>query len=327
MPKSQNHKGEFELINLLTRHFPPYSKEVISGVGDDCAVIVGQNDQYNLLTCDVQVAGVHFLPRISTPAQIGCKALSVNISDIAAMGGKPDYCLVSLIIPIDTDPEFIDNIYKGIRKTARKYDIQIAGGNISRGKELIIDIFLTGTVRRDELLLRSGAKPGDQILVTGILGNAASGLALLKKEKYQIVKDEIKNHISRQLCPEPRLKEAAVIAKSKFATSMIDISDGLVSDLGHICDQSKVGASIYESKIPSGKNPINLALHGGEDYELLFTVPSGSSMEIINAVKKQTGTQVTIIGEILPAKSGRWIKMKNGSRQPLKPDGWDHFRK
>ena len=313
--------GEFALIDQLTHNLPKYRKEVIKGVGDDCAVLVQSTQKHLLITCDVQVEGVHFSTNIPKPEQIGKKAIAVNISDIAAMGGKPTFCLVSLIIPRKTNSEYVDSIYSGIRSSCKQYDIQIIGGNISTGKQLAIDIFMMGEVRKDELLLRSGAKPGDKVMVTGSLGGAAASLAL-----------------NKHFIPQSRLTEASIIAKSKLSTAMIDISDGLLSDIGHVCDQSNVGVVIHETQIlvPGSvtrlekqlhKKPLTFALTGGEDYELLFTAPSGAADKIIRMVQRKTGTPVSIIGEVLPKANGRWVQSKNGQKQPLISTGWDHLGK
>jgi thiamine-monophosphate kinase len=236
------------------------------------------------------------------------------------MGGKPTFCLVSLIIPKKIDTAYIDSIYDGVRSSCEHYGIQIIGGNVSSGKQLAIDIFMMGEVRPDELLLRSGAKPGDKVMVTGSLGGAAASLAL-----------------NKHFVPRSRLAEAAVIAKSKLATAMIDISDGLLSDIGHICNQSNVGVVIYKTQVPVPssvakvekqlhKKPLTFAFTGGEDYELLFTTPSGVADKIIDLVQRETGTPVSVIGEILRKTDGRWVQSKNGQKQPLISTGWDHLR-
>jgi len=302
--------GEFELIDKLTRNLPGYGKEVIEGIGDDCAVIKQNANKYLLATCDAQVAGVHFLLD-TDPGQIGQKAVAVNISDIAAMGGQPTLCLVSLIIPKSIDTEYIDSVYSGIRLMCERYGIQIIGGNISSGEQLVIDITMMGAVNPKKMLLRSGAKPGDKVLVTGSLGAAAAGVVS-------------KKHI----LPTPRIKESNAIAKSKLATSMIDISDGLLSDISHICDQSNVGVTLNETQIPvSDSANLLQALSGGEDYELLFTAPSESVEMLIKMISRKTKTPVKVIGEVVPKKEGRWIIDKNGQKRPLISDGWDHFAK
>lgn len=328
--------GEFTLIDRLTKNLPAYTENVIVGIGDDCAVLDWNKDLYQLATCDVQVSGVHFLPEIATPQQIGEKAIAVNISDIAAMGGTPNSCLVSLLLPKDIKTEYVDKLYQAIISSCKKYNIQIIGGNISSAKQLAIDIFLLGQVKHDELLLRSGAKPGDKILVTGTLGDAAAGLALLQNQHVQISEAAKESLINRQLSPVPRIKESVIIAKSKKATAMIDISDGLAGDVQHLCDRSAVGIVLWEDAIPIKKetisvaqqlqkDPVAFALEGGEDYELLFTAPAKEVDEIIATVKEKTGTQITVIGEVVSKKEGLTIRSKNGENKSLKINSWDHF--
>lgn len=333
------------------------------GAGDDAAVIKITEDSYLLATTDSQVEGVHFLSQFAAPADIGRKSVAVNVSDIAAMGGIPTYCLVSLILPKTLQEDYADQLYDGIIEECRRYDIQIIGGNISTGRELVIGISMLGKAIPSQLLLRKGAKPGDKILVTGSLGGAAAGLQLLLKNPSPALpipplsgrehvasppyKGELEGVIarndkeiallSRLFTPTPRLQEARIIAGKQRATSMIDISDGLGADLNHICESSKVGARIYEEKIPVTdtvgevaeklkKNLWELALNGGEDYELCFTVPESEVVGIISEVKQQTGTDVSVIGEILPEDQGKWLVLKNGKTVPLPAEGWDHLR-
>lgn len=333
-----NRVGEFELIKKLTKNLPKKSANVIKGVGDDCAVIKTSNKNFLLATCDCQVENVHFVKDIAKPEEIGQKAAAVNISDIAAMGGKPTCCLVSLIIPKEIDEQFIERLYQGIVGQCGKYKIQIIGGNISKGKELIIDIFMLGEAKENEIIYRSGAKPGDKILVTGVLGEATGGLIALKDKNIKLPAKEKNQLIKRQITPQPRLSESIIIARTKTATSMIDISDGLTSDLLHICDQSKVGIEIWEEKLPISslvynlskkikKDPLDLALYGGEDYELLFTCSKNAVDELIRIIKEKTGTKATVIGEILEKKKGRFIILKNGKKERLEAKGWDHFKK
>lgn len=328
--------NEFELIKKIMDKLPPTTSEVITGAGDDTAVVKMTEDSYLLATTDSQVDGAHFFSQFAAPGDIGRKYVAVNISDIAAMGGTPTFCLVSLILPKTLQEDYVDNLYDGIIEECKRYDIQIIGGNISTGKQLVVDIFMLGKTTPSQLLRRKGAKPGDKILVTGNLGGAAAGLQLLLNPELEVKDDNRKELLSRQFTPTPRLKEAWIIASKHAATSMIDISDGLGADLGHICESSKVGAKIYEEKIPitdaarevaekMKKNDWEVALGGGEDYELCFTAPGEAVSDIISSVKQGTGTEVTIIGEILPENEGKWLVLKNGKAVPLPVKGWDHL--
>lgn len=318
--------SEFSLIDKITHRFHKYKSDVYKGIGDDTAVVRLNKDKCLLYTCDALVSGVHFSEKYSTPYQIGRKAAAINISDIAAMGGKPSHFLVSLFLPKGTTEKFIDELYKGLTEECSLYDIDIIGGNIARSNQFIVDLFLIGEVFPSNLLLRSGAKVGDSVLVTGTLGDSAAGLKLLQNPQLNISERDKKKLISRHLTPTPRIKEGLLIAESKKATSMIDISDGLSSDLGHICDESRVGVKLFVDKIPvSDSVKIDLALNGGEDYELCFTMPAKYASDFSHKLEKETATKVTIVGKIIPQIQGKWLINDAGKKFPLRAKGWDHF--
>lgn len=327
---------EFSLIKKITANIPQINKNVIIGVGDDCAVIKESEDKYLLATCDAYAAGVHFLPQYTEPETIGQKAISVNVSDIAAMGGTPSYCLVSLIIPKSLPQTYVEKLYQGINNACLQYKIQIIGGNISQGDTLIINIFMLGHVAPEQLILRSGAKPGDKVLVTGNLGSGLGGLIALKNTKLRLPKNVRAGLIKKYTTPLPRLEEAKVLSKLQTTTSMIDISDGLTSDILHICSQSNVSVQIFADSLPVSeeikllakqmkKNPYDVALASGDEYELLFTAASQNAEEIIQKIREKTGTDVTVIGEIVGKDKGNWIIYKDGIKKTLKPLGWNHF--
>ena len=289
-----------------------------------------------LTTCDIQVEGVHFTSESKEPKQIGSKAIAVNVSDIIAMGGQPKYCMVSLIIPKNISDSYVSCIYDGIKSSCKKYGIQIIGGNISSGKQLAIDIFMIGYVKHDDLLLRSGSKPGDKVLVAGTLGEAAIGFELINNPDIVVEKSYKKYLLERQLDPKPQIIESKIIANSHLATAMIDVSDGLLGDICHLCDQSNVGVIINESCIPTakisaniesklGKNKLEFALSGGEDYRLLFTAPEDSIKELIMLIKLNTDTNVSVIGEITPKEHGRSIVDCNNKSRAIVANGWDHL--
>ena len=318
--------SEFLLIDRITNKFRKYKGDVYKGIGDDCAVIKSNKDKCLLYTCDSLVSGIHFSEKYSSPYQIGRKVTAVNISDIAAMGGKPSHFLVSLFLPEGTTEKFIDELYKGLTEEGNLYDIDIIGGNIAKSNQFIIDLFLVGEVPCQNLLLRSGAKVGDLVLITGNLGDSAAGLELLQNPKLNIPERDKKRLIFRHLTPTPRIKEGMIIAESKKATSMIDISDGLSSDLLHICEASQVGVKLFTDKIPvSDSVKIDLALNGGEDYELCFTMPAKYASGFSHKLEKETATKVTIVGKIIPQIQGRWLINGAGKKFPLIAKGWDHF--
>ncbi|MEK6943016.1 MAG: thiamine-phosphate kinase [Nanoarchaeota archaeon] len=310
--------GELGIIkNIREKTHTP--NEVLMGIGDDAAVLEFNKKQFLLCTTDALVENVHFSLNYFNPWQIGAKAIEQNASDIAAMGGIPKYAVVSLMLPSNLDVNFVDRLYDGIGKTAKKYSTSIVGGNISKSKDIIVSISMLGFVEKKYLALRSGAKKGDIILCSGDVGKSAAGLELLKKGKKG---ESIKNHLE----PKCRLDLAGKLVKIGI-NSMIDISDGIASEVMHICEESKVGAVIYADKIPIskdtikdakllGKNHLDLALYGGEDFELLFTAPKSK-------IKKLIGLGASVIGEITDKKSG--IKLIKNNKEIRLRKGFEHF--
>lgn len=292
--------GEFGLIQRLSKK-PKLDSGVIKGPGDDCAVLKFDKLRYQLFTCDMMVEGVDFTLR-DTPYLIGRKAVAISISDIAACGGKPRYCLISLGLPKNTRLDFIDRLKKGMDDIAGQYGVSIVGGDISRAQKLIIDVSMLGEVEKKNLVLRSGSRKGDIIFVTGQLGGSIRG---------------------RHLRFRPRLKEARFLVNNFKVNSMIDISDGLAQDLGHILKQSSTGAVIYECLIPVSKDAKNLndALYTGEDFELLFTLSH-------NEAKKLLKKRLKIfrpIGEIMDKKSGLRLLDKRSRQRRIPNKGFRHF--
>lgn len=305
--------------------FPKYKKSIIKGIGDDAAVIKINKNKYLLYTCDAQVSGEHFLEQYSSPYQIGRKAAAVNLSDIAAMGGTPKYLLVSLFLPKLTTEKFIDALYEGLSEECKKYNVNIVGGNISKSSQFIIDIFLTGEVSSKNMLFRSGAKVGDAVVVTGTIGDSAKGLQLLKQNKKKYSSQD-KQFIAKHQLPIPRVKEGLILAGSGMVNSMIDLSDGLSSDIQRICDESKVGVKLFLEKLPVSKRVKKItALNGGEDYELCFTTRIKNVKYLSDLIKKRTGQKITVIGNVLPLKDGRWLIDKSGNKRSLISKGFDHF--
>lgn len=323
--------GEFGLIERLRHLLSEPDPRVIVGIGDDVAVLEGPGEMLLLATCDIQVEGVHFLRSLITPYELGRKAMAINLSDIASMGGLPDFALVSLAFPPDTELEFIDELYRGLKEEAAEAGVKIVGGNMARLPErFAVDVFLMGRVEKDLFLTRRGARPGDLLMVTGTLGDSAAGLALLLKG---IREEKFAPLYKAHFTPRARLREGRVLATGKIASSAIDVSDGLARDLGHLCDESGVGALVRLNDIPIsdelkeaaailGEDPFKLAIAGGEDYQLLFTVPPDKAHEACRALYP---TPVTEIGVILEPQEGRFILMPDGSKRPLEPEGWNHF--
>jgi thiamine-monophosphate kinase len=333
--------GEFPLIARLAQHLPPYGADVLEGVGDDVAVTRLGDGRLLLLTCDIQVSGVHFLPQAITPYQLGHKVAAINLSDIGAMGGQPRHFLLSLGLPPETPVDELEALYDGLRDECTPFGVDVVGGNCSRAPVLVVDAFLTGEVAEGRLLRRRGARPGDWVLVSGELGASRAGLELvLRAERLdqlkQVPEGIAQAALAAHLTPTPRVEEGQVIAAFGGATAMVDVSDGLAADLGHICDLSRVGVRLWAGDIPvagvaqhiaplAGADPLAWALGGGEDYELCFTARPGGAKALATAVQAQTGTPVHIVGEVLPEAEGRWLRLPDKSERPLAPSGWDHF--
>ncbi|MBN1385871.1 thiamine-phosphate kinase [Candidatus Woesearchaeota archaeon] len=266
-------RDEVHLLESIKRR--PRNRDVVVGIDDDVAVVrSSRKSEFHVYTTDILIEDVHFSRKYFTPEQIGMKAIEVNVSDIAAIGGTPEYCLVSIGLP-EVGLDYVKSIYKGMGLACRRHGIDIIGGDTSKSEKLIINVAMTGSVKKKDISLRSTARSGDLICVTGHLGESEAGrLCINRKIKSSLVR--------RHLEPRARLDLSRKIAP--FATSMIDLSDGLATDLRHICRLSKKGCRIYHSFVPvsgelirvSGKmglDPYKLALYGGEDYELLFTIP------------------------------------------------------
>lgn len=287
--------GEDGLIRLLTAGLPSHP-DLLVGPGDDCAVVRRDDRWDELLKTDVVVEGIHFLPG-EVPERIGRKALARAVSDIAAMGGTPEHALITLLTAKNQPLAKIQEIYRGILDCAQTYGISLAGGETSSLPQgLILNVALTGRVERGTALLRSGARPGDLICVTGKLG------------------DTLKNH---HLDFHPRINEGNFLREHALATAMMDLSDGLAKDLPRLCKASGVGCRIQEDDIPRRNGcDILQALSDGEDYELLFTVPK-NRMDTLKQLWPEDFSRFSCIGEILPCGDGALLPGLSG--------GWDHF--
>ncbi len=293
--------GEFGLIERV-KNKTIAAKNAVMGIGDDCAVISYTKNKYLLLTVDMLIEGVHFDLKNFGAQKIGRKALAVSLSDIAAMGGIPKYCLISMGAPADTPVKVIDDFYAGFLKLAKECGVELIGGDTNRSKNLIFDVCVIGEIEKKFLVKRGGAKTGDKIYVTGFLGGSIKG---------------------RQYAFTPRIKEARILIKNFKVNSMIDISDGLASDLRHITESSGTGAEIYEECIPvSMGSSLKDALIDGEDFELLFTMPEGIDEKRIT---KTLGISVRMIGEIKNKREGVKIISKRGKKRELKALGYRHF--
>lgn len=331
--------GEFALIDRIARLLPTVPASVVVGIGDDVAVLRTTEGKYLLATCDVQVENVHFLPEKITPYQLGSKIAAINLSDIAAMGGTPQWALVSLVLPETRPVSFVDDLYRGMQEQMTSSGAVIVGGNISRAHaDVVVDLFLLGHVAPQDLLCRSDAREGDFILVTGTLGDSRAGIELLCNATLQLPPDVHDKAVLRHLMPQPRLREGQALGRCGRVHAMADVSDGLIGDLGHICRASNLGAELWLAEVPvglacaqvaaaAGFDPLEWALTGGEDYELLFTAGPEAARSIEDLLLQETGTACRVIGRMTPAASGIQILTADGGKWG-KADhlrGWDHF--
>ena len=303
--------GEREIVERIRQQMAgatAVSDDVVVGIGDDAAVLKQEGKYYLLLTADMLVEGVHFkFPAISF-RELGHRALAVNLSDIAAMGGIPAYCLVSMGIRDGITPGDIDAFYEGMAELAGAHEVRIVGGDTNYSPSgLILNICVTGRVEPGCLCKRNGAVPGDSVFVTGQLG---AGAMYLKRGRY--------------FPPVPRVKEARAIVKAVKVNAMIDISDGLGRDLHNVASSSGVGAVIESKALPVFPGAdMAQATGGGEDYELLFTADARVGRDLPRIIEDRTGTPVTRIGEIV--RQGVSIRNPDGALVPLPSTGYDHF--
>ena len=327
--------GEFGFIRSIMDNCHFSSEKLVKGIGDDCAVIGPYENKLFLITTDLLLQDVHFVWEKISPEHLGYKAVAVNLSDIAAMGGKALHLFVSLCIPTSMCVKDLDSIYRGIKTICARYAVNILGGDTSASPDrLMINVSVLGEVSEEEILYRHGATPGDGIYVTGTLGDSAAGLKLLKKELSApgaLADVLIKTHN----LPEPCLETGRVIGETRMASAMIDLSDGLLSDLRHICEASETGAILYHSALPispelkalseiNNFDPQELALSGGEDYRLLVTVPKKHTSRFQKALKTRGVPPVTLIGEITKQKR-MTILMPDGKEKEPDTKGFDHF--
>jgi thiamine-monophosphate kinase len=301
----------------------PQSGRVVTGIGDDCAVLRLPANHDVLTTTDFSLENVHFRRAWHPPESVGHRCLARGLSDIASMGGEPVAAFLSLALPAKLPQAWVDVFTRGLLKLAREFGVTLAGGDTAQSPAgILADIVVLGSLPKGKAVLRSGARPGDRIYVTGSLGGSAAALDLLFSKRKLAPKQ-----FPKHFFPQPRIPQGQFLRAKNFASSMIDVSDGLSTDLNHICEESGVGAEIWECAIPRAiigkdREPINLkfALHGGDDYELLFTARREKRIPA-----QISGIPTTCIGEIKPGRKMSIIS-ESGKRSTLKPEGWQHFR-
>ncbi len=339
--------GEAGLIQRIKKKIPANDPSIVLGIGDDAAII-NPSGSALLFSTDTIREDIHFSRKYYTFYDIGWKAVAVSISDIAAMGGVPKYLLLSMAIPDKVSVKDLDRLLDGVADISMKYSVSVLGGNLSRSKKgITVDTTIVGEVAGGRSLLRSGAGIGDLIYVTGSPGMSAIGLSILRTSgtEFNSVPNSItkrdakrggKAFVTAHLRPEPRVSAGLVLSKSKAVTAAIDISDGLLADLGHICERSKVGARVFSNLLPLpqlpgtirkglAREPLFYALYGGEDYELLFTVRP-ENITKFDTLCRQQDIRCTMIGEIVPVGEG--IRLVNADKEEslIEPYGYDHFK-
>ncbi len=334
--------SENQLIARVRRRFLPARARALRGarvkdaglrvgIGDDAAVLRPGVGTEWVVTTDAFLENVHFLRKIHPPKAIGYKALARATSDIAAMGARAQCFFLTLGLPDACAGAWLDEFLDGMARAARRFGLTLAGGDTTKYPVVVASLTVLGEIERGKAILRSGARPGDLLCVSGRLGEAELGLRLIQRKLHK--QKRWTNLLKKHYYPEPRLALGEWLAAHRCATSMIDTSDGLSTDLRHICKASGVGAIVWTAKIPMvrippelqrpGLEPIDLALNGGEDYELLFTVPKKFSSRLPSRLG---GIPVTVIGEITREKKVMLLG-PDGRSTPLQPKGWDPFRK
>jgi len=307
---------EKALIAQLRRRVKS-GRGIITGIGDDCAVLRMPAGHEALITTDFSLEGVHFRREWHPAESVGHRCLARGLSDIAAMGGEPIALFVSLALPSDLPQAWVHGFSKGLLKLADKFGVTLAGGDTAQSPDgILADVMVLGSVPRGKAVLRSGARVGDRIYVSGKLGGSAATLTQIMSHPRRKLKPR---NFPQHFFPEPRLELGRILREKKLVSAMIDVSDGLSTDLTHICEESGVGAELQAHLIPREVD-LKFALHGGEDYELLFTTPSGKKIP-----SRVAGIPITQIGFITRNKK-IFLTTADGSKEELEAKGWEHFK-
>ena len=312
---------EPELLEAIRKVLSGAGPEVRVGVGDDAAVVAPGSGEL-VLTTDVMVEGTHFRSGLTTARDLGAKAMNVSLSDVAAMAASPRYALCALTLSDRVDAAWVMELFGGMREACDEHALWLVGGNLTRGSDLTIAITVVGEVAPGRALLRSGAEPGDEIVVTGSLGGAAAGRRLVEGAEHRGLGAAERDAVHRFMRPTARIGEAAVLARDG-ARSMIDVSDGLTLDLSRLCEAGGVGARIDAARLPIHEAAtLEDALGGGEDYEVLATVADGSDAS--TEMRRTFGVELSSIGVITEAR-GLVLVDTAGNERTVDPAGWDPF--
>jgi len=326
--------GEPGILEAIRRAAPAADPAVLVGIGDDAAVVRGRADRALIVTCDSQLEGVHFRRASAAPFDVGWKAMAVNLSDVAAMGGVPRFALVSLALPVALALPWVEELYRGLTEVGGAYGVTVIGGNLSRTPgPITVDVTLLGEVEAGLVVRRTGARAGDRVLVTGTLGASGAGRRLAGRGRRLPGRARL---VAAHRRPTPRVHEGRAAALSGHVTAMIDLSDGLAADLIRLCEANELGVRLDADAVPIGDevrgaaallgiDALALALYGGEDYELLMASPPARAAALADRLRAETGTPATIVGTFLPAGEGRHV-IAGGTAIPLAARGWDHFQ-
>lgn len=326
--------NENNIIELLHKHYPGRSSFVKKGIGDDGAVVhPGPANEYWVITTDTLLEGIDFRREWTTPYRLGRKSIAVNLSDLAAMGAKPRFFTVSLALPAGISKRWILEFYKGMNAPDHSKDAQLIGGDLSRSESgILITVTAVGESLNRKVLYRSGGHPGDLLYVTGILGRSAAGLKLLQSSGGKSRSRHKQEALRAHQMPEPRCETGIWLAQSGLVRCMMDLSDGLSVDLPRLCKASGVGAEIRPADLPIFSesrawncDPVKLALHGGEDYELIFAVPK-SKRRLLEKTYPSKFPAITEIGKLIGTTGKVWM-LESGKRRRLPDQGYDHFRR
>lgn len=341
--KAKDTIREFEFIRALQHRFPARAPGLIQGIGDDAAVMAASTTEWWHVTTDLLAEGVHFDLNTASPESIGYRAAMANLSDIAAMGAAPRFLLISLAIPPSVKQRQVFRLYAGLMEACRQHGVVLIGGDTSASVSgLFINITLMGTTPARRALFRTGARIGDGVYVTGTLGDSLAGLQILRgrhstpRRRPDLRAVDHRFLIQRHLRPTARIAEGRWLNRREWATAAMDISDGLSGDIRHICEESRVGAELDPALLPvsaacgayaawRGLDPAELALAGGEDYELLFTVSNEHQAAVERQARAQ-GYRITRIGVIRPRRFGLQMKSSDGVLHPLPMTSYEHFR-
>jgi len=332
--------GEFGLIRELQKHCHELHGDLIQGIGDDTAILPSPNKDFLLASTDLAIEGIHFDLGLASYKDVGYRTAVANISDIVAMGGSPKFLLAAVAVPPSCPVKNMRALYQGMKEPCRTYNISLVGGDTSSSRSgLFLCLTILGHVKPNRAITRQGAKQGDLVYVTGTLGDSHAGLQILqhhmksrKRSGRRLYETFLKN---RHLRPTPRVALGQHLSQNRLANAAIDLSDGLSGDIHHLCQASQVGVELWASRLPLSQpcqafaaerhlDPIDLALAGGEDYELLFTVKPSKRDHLLN-VSKSFKTKVTCIGEIKPKSYGLRLKLEGQRSRNISRQSYNHF--